>query len=328
MGVRQRRCLTWVTPGFRVVVALSSGCLLADQDLPERSCNRCQQEPSFARKEGQCVAETSETSDSEGPEHWLHVQPTPGGHLPIIACSCTHLDCTCVDLPQITPRHCARGDEGMCIVLPVPEPPALRPFPLPAWEVMHGGYGWLHLHLFHMQKPTFLAVQLWSEPRGVNGVCRGSLASGSTACMEEAPEMQPNRSEQEARVPGTTWAVPWQRGREASSGNGVTWLAPAPLAGTKRSFILPGQPPVPAPTFPLHLDTSPLLPAAAPGPARCWHPLQTPSSLPPPCLGFPLCVFSSSAGSHARSSPSSTLSSCSGAPSQLTWSWFWCRTGV
>lgn len=83
--------------------------------------------------------------------------------------------------------------------------------------------------------------------------------------------MQPNRSEQEARVPGTTRAVPWQRGREASSGNGVTRLAPAPLAGTKQSFILPGRPPAPAPTFPLHLDTSPLLPAVALGPVRCWQ---------------------------------------------------------
>lgn len=42
----------WLTPGFRVVVAPSSGCLLADQDVPEQSCDGCWEEPSFACAEG------------------------------------------------------------------------------------------------------------------------------------------------------------------------------------------------------------------------------------------------------------------------------------
>lgn len=182
-------------------------------------------------------------SDVEGPERWLHIQPTPAGHLPIIPCSCTHLDSNCVDLLHITPRHWAHGDKGMCILLPALELPALRPFPctFPAWEVTHGGYGWLHLHRFHMQKPAFLAVQLWLEPRGVNGSAGGVWESGSTMCMEEAPETQPNCLEQEAPMPGTTRGVPWQQGRETSSGNGVTRLAPALLAGTKWSFSCPAS---------------------------------------------------------------------------------------
>ena len=122
--------------------------------------------------EGRCIAETSPTSGLEGPEHRLRVLPTPGGHLFCIHCGCTHLGCNHVDLLQITPRRCAGGDKGMRSLLP-----ALGPFPcaFPAWEVMHGGYGWLHLHRFHLQKPAFLAAQLWLEPRGVNSVCRGGL---------------------------------------------------------------------------------------------------------------------------------------------------------
>lgn len=64
----QQRCLTWVTLGFGVAVSPSSGCLLADQDLPEQSCSGCWQEPSFACAVGRCIAETSETSELEGPD--------------------------------------------------------------------------------------------------------------------------------------------------------------------------------------------------------------------------------------------------------------------
>lgn len=154
-------------------------------------------------------------------------------------------------MPDHTQALCSRCRRG---VHPSASPGAASPETFPVrFPCMGGatcGYGWLHLHRFHMHKPTFLAVQLQLEPRGVNRVCRGSLGKQLHRVCGGGP--------------GDTTKPPGARGTSArnktgspmATGQGDKFGEWCNMTGTcsacrnKMEFFLPGQLPVPASAFP------------------------------------------------------------------------------
>lgn len=161
--------------------------------------------------------------------------------------------------------------------------------------------------------PFWLCSRTGLEPRGVKGFCSGSLGKQLHHVHGEGP--------------GDATKLPGARGTGArnntgspmATGQGDKFGEWCNKAGTRLAFRNKMEISCPA-SRPCQLPPSPV-PGCVPCPAchstgtgvllagvLAPNPLQNPPSLPPPCHGFPLRIFGSSAGSQTLSGPSLTPS--------------------
>ena len=158
--------------------------------------------------------------------------------------------------------------------------------------------------------PFWLCSRTRLEPRGVNRVCRGSWGK-HLHCVRAGG---PGDATKPPRARGTgarnNTGSPMATGQGDKFGEWCNMAGTRPACRSKMELFLPGQPPALAPTFPLCLDVSPVLPAAALGPVCCWQgpwrqiPCKLHAQCPHHALAFPY-VFSAPvlAPRHAPAHP-------------------------